>query len=1562
MDDFDGIDLLLSELADEPALFSDGEKENEDAVPSFVPCSPKSNASQEAAEADTSPARAAADEDDTLFTARARSPSPHASPPSSPPRAASPPLGSPGPPAQPDLPPSQPSRPMQRPEVPTRPTPSATAPKHPSVKGHKPALAVAESGDDKASAKPLAAAERGRAKSASVPGPASAPTSKAALGAASGAAPAKLSRPIWPPVPPAATQRAVPTAKPCTTGHDSTHNAGASSTRPSASNIKGGLSNSASGASGQIAANTGGGGLNARATTGVPGAKSARGMASGGGGPPRVPVSSHRPPAMDLVDKRSGLRVKNRLLPSLVQEERFSLANFCQLGDVCSLLYGQKDGVDDLATIGVLSHKTPTKESASGNRFMVWSLSDLKGARVSLFLFGAAYEMHWKESVGAVVGLVGAAGSTDARGTSLKVTLADQLFKIGTSVDFAVCAGTTKDGRACSVVINRSEGEYCQYHVINAYKQLQAKQRMELKGSNLATGFTLPGSSQRGAKRGPAQTINSSSALRAAGVYSFNAEGSRPAKPLSRPKTAEELVAYAGSDKMRPNSVGARYLKSVGEQAIREQESEIARAAKRKREDADANTHGQTGIRNQAAAAASAAKLPRVSPPATSAPARPAADHSTQPPPRPAANPAAHPSNQGANRPVSGGPSASNPPTSKHYAGAPKQASQNSKEKRLAHPGDSGGQQKAPGSRPQFAPGLSAVAKGPAAPATGSKESARTGNPAPNERADNEGAGAGIQRGATVPNASARTAGAASKVKAGGSGGALRAANDGVRGPNGGDASGVRAPGDAHQGGDRDDTRVGAPDGSIAGSSPPLPRGQGRTAAAQGAEAPLPGATTGTPPGSAACARDRVGRGGGEGNGDDDGGSGGGDDDDDHCGGGDSDDDELDIFMGDGDDGGGAGSDGGGDGGGEDGPGAGSEDGSDDKYGDDNGEDGYGDKDGSAGGGDGRDGYSSEGGDAGADDRDGGGAGDIDGKRDKGHSDARGGSAEKSQPQTSQPSSSRPSSAQPQPSQPKLPQHQTPSQPSSTKPQTCPPRAPLRQAPAAPSPPMPSQCPRPPPQPQPSQPPVSKSQGPPQAPRGGASIERNAGKITASTAAAAAAATTRGAAATPENANANTSTKANANAKANATAGVTGPGKSSAANASAPNANAAATAAGLTATPNARSMSARTAELPNARTKEPDPLKAISNARIRRVMSSLDDAEVADLKMAHVIAHVKAQGGLDAPQQNPIRSRDFVPRVPLAAIQAVRQQAQRAPSGHQPADGSQRRGPGGSRAGQGGGPVSAVEAFLAASARPRDAARDSQTQGEGNADRDSPRPSSQGGTAHQAGQSGPTHGPIGRGEGGLEGGGLGSAVPHQTQGVGGGEVADVGKQSGSKRAFMAAFGDVAAAALARSRENGSDLMAMADEVEDARRSQLFDLLEKKEEMVTKMEGITKMMVPGWRCCNCNVTTERKPFQCVASHHVVKAVKEAVKRWFDCRGCKRKVTTLDAHYPRKACGRCGGNDFDRASMFTGPKAAPSDNLPSREGFKPRGEEHAFTLRSVDGAARVIRAPYEDSCSP
>ena len=73
-----------------------------------------------------------------------------------------------------------------------------------------------------------------------------------------------------------------------------------------------------------------------------------------------------------------------------------------------STLERNGDVEGDWVTIATVVGKLPPKDTVKGKKFVVWKLSDLTSQSevVTLFLFGGAYQQHWKLPLGEVVALL----------------------------------------------------------------------------------------------------------------------------------------------------------------------------------------------------------------------------------------------------------------------------------------------------------------------------------------------------------------------------------------------------------------------------------------------------------------------------------------------------------------------------------------------------------------------------------------------------------------------------------------------------------------------------------------------------------------------------------------------------------------------------------------------------------------------------------------------------------------------------------------------------------------------------------------------------------------------------------------------------------------------------------------------------------------------------------------------------------------------------------------------------------------------------------------------------
>ncbi|VDN97261.1 unnamed protein product [Rodentolepis nana] len=137
--------------------------------------------------------------------------------------------------------------------------------------------------------------------------------------------------------------------------------------------------------------------------------------------------------------------------------------------------------------VAVVGSKMPPRRSRNSKVFSIWRLTDLttvgtgssNGRNVSLFLFGACHEKLWKEPEGTVIAILkpkilppSENGKYSEKGTvevSITVDSAPFVMLLGMSPDLAHCAGKTKSGNPCSLIVNKNACKYCDFHVKSAY-------------------------------------------------------------------------------------------------------------------------------------------------------------------------------------------------------------------------------------------------------------------------------------------------------------------------------------------------------------------------------------------------------------------------------------------------------------------------------------------------------------------------------------------------------------------------------------------------------------------------------------------------------------------------------------------------------------------------------------------------------------------------------------------------------------------------------------------------------------------------------------------------------------------------------------------------------------------------------------------------------------------------------------------------------------------------------------------------------------------------------------
>jgi hypothetical protein len=185
------------------------------------------------------------------------------------------------------------------------------------------------------------------------------------------------------------------------------------------------------------------------------------------------------------IEPLSGIRIRpeSRKLDREALRALSSTFDFRRLDQIPGMLRGATPLPTAWLTIAVLVDKGPTKPTnGGGGQFCVWKLSDLKrgssATTVPVFLFGEACSGAWKELPGTAFALLAAkavprkdGADAGAEEAALSIDKLQQLQRIGHASEFAFCKAERRDGKPCSMWVNKEECEYCEYHVGAALRQ-----------------------------------------------------------------------------------------------------------------------------------------------------------------------------------------------------------------------------------------------------------------------------------------------------------------------------------------------------------------------------------------------------------------------------------------------------------------------------------------------------------------------------------------------------------------------------------------------------------------------------------------------------------------------------------------------------------------------------------------------------------------------------------------------------------------------------------------------------------------------------------------------------------------------------------------------------------------------------------------------------------------------------------------------------------------------------------------------------------------------------------
>lgn len=258
-----------------------------------------------------------------------------------------------------------------------------------------------------------------------------------------------------------------------------------------------------------------------------------------------------------------GLRMINPLVSSAELTEKMQGRKAVTVSGVQLHLAKASAGdcTDDWVIAGVLFNKSPVKTSQKGKQYCIWKITDLSTdlKSVTVFLFSGAHKQFWKIPTGAVVGILNPSvmeSREDNNLATLSVDNAQKIMVLGTSKDLGKCKSMKKNGDPCIAPINLRYGEYCVYHVKQAYgkfsrrSELQSMVPQRAFGASKNTQNNLNGRSLSQQRHPEANQFIAIPAKRNEALYKKDCE--RLAMLKGDPKALEKFKAQAANSEAEP--------------------------------------------------------------------------------------------------------------------------------------------------------------------------------------------------------------------------------------------------------------------------------------------------------------------------------------------------------------------------------------------------------------------------------------------------------------------------------------------------------------------------------------------------------------------------------------------------------------------------------------------------------------------------------------------------------------------------------------------------------------------------------------------------------------------------------------------------------------------------------------------------------------------------------------------------------------------------------------------------------------------------------------------------
>ncbi|KAH8584496.1 Mcm10p-like Mcm10p-like [Cryptosporidium sp. chipmunk genotype I] len=172
-----------------------------------------------------------------------------------------------------------------------------------------------------------------------------------------------------------------------------------------------------------------------------------------------------------IFEENSCLFLENILIPKVRLGELVENGNLIKLSGLDQISVTSKDNSKSNYVFIVfysISNDLKYSNDEINKRYTIWNITDLKGNKCRLYLFGEVFEQLQNETIGYLYLIINPSIITsDGRNCKsyLSISKLSQVVKVGKVNGFSICKGINKNGTICTNPIDSNhQGRLCKHH------------------------------------------------------------------------------------------------------------------------------------------------------------------------------------------------------------------------------------------------------------------------------------------------------------------------------------------------------------------------------------------------------------------------------------------------------------------------------------------------------------------------------------------------------------------------------------------------------------------------------------------------------------------------------------------------------------------------------------------------------------------------------------------------------------------------------------------------------------------------------------------------------------------------------------------------------------------------------------------------------------------------------------------------------------------------------------------------------------------------------------------